>query len=36
MREWMSAAAWIFPGYDVEEAAAALLEPDRPPRQLLA
>ena len=35
MREWMSAAAWIFP-YDVEEAAAALLEPDRPPRQLLA
>jgi salicylate hydroxylase len=26
MREWMSAAAWIFP-YDVEEAATAFLEP---------
>jgi salicylate hydroxylase len=35
MREWMSAAAWIFP-YDVEEAAAALLEPARSQRQLLA
>ena len=35
MREWMSAAAWIFP-HDTEEAAAALLEPARSQRQLLA
>ena len=33
MREWMSAAAWIFP-YDAEEAAAALLWRDRSQRQL--
>jgi salicylate hydroxylase len=35
MREWMSAAAWIFP-YDVEQAAAAFREPADQPRQLLA
>lgn len=35
MREWTSAATWLFP-YDVEKAAAAFLEPGDPQPRLLA